>query len=97
MPNLKVQFDLYHYQVVEGDVATKIRYYLPTGRIRHIQMASVPERHEPGGGELNYGYLFAVLGEVSQACGCKGWVGCKYRPRLGAVAGATTQGLGWMA
>ncbi|RFO97184.1 hydroxypyruvate isomerase [Rhodoferax lacus] len=95
-PNLKVQFDLYHCQVVEGDVATKIRHYLPTGRVGHMQMASVPERHEPDGGELNYSYLFAVLDEVSQACGWEGWLGCEYRPRLGAVAGATSQGLGWM-
>lgn len=94
-PNLKVQFDLYHCQIVEGDVATKIRYYLPTGRVGHIQIAGVPERHEPTVGELNYRYLFEVIDATSLACGWSGWVGCEYRPRLGAVAGATSQGLAW--
>ncbi|MGH8849050.1 MAG: 2-oxo-tetronate isomerase, partial [Polaromonas sp.] len=57
-PNVKVQFDLYHCQIVEGDVAMKIRQYLPTGRVGHIQIAGVPERHEPDVGEMNYPYLF---------------------------------------
>jgi hydroxypyruvate isomerase len=95
-PNLKVQFDLYHCQIVEGDVASKIRQYLPSGRVGHIQIAGVPERHEPNVGELNYSYLFGVIDAVSQECGWDGWVGCEYRPRLGAVPGATTQGLGWL-
>jgi len=94
-PNLKVQMDLYHCQVVEGDVATKIRAYLPTGRVGHVQIAGVPERHEPDVGELNYRYLFRVLDEVASQCGWDGWVGCEYRPARGAVAGATTAGLGW--
>ncbi len=72
-PNFKVQFDLYHCQIVEGDVATKIRNDLPTGRVGHFQIAGVPERHEPSVGELNYGYLFAVIDEVSQACAWEGW------------------------
>jgi hydroxypyruvate isomerase len=95
-PNLKVQFDLYHCQVVEGDVATKLRHYLPTGRVGHIQIAGVPERQEPTVGELNYSYLFEVIDAVSQACGWQGYVGCEYRPRLGAAPGATSAGLGWM-
>ena len=90
--NLKVQMDLYHCQVVEGDLAMKIRQYLPGGNVGHVQIAGVPERHEPNVGELNYPYLFAVLDE----CGYDGWVGCEYRPRAGAVAGGTTVGLGWM-
>ncbi|MDH4479314.1 MAG: hydroxypyruvate isomerase family protein [Rhodoferax sp.] len=94
-PHLKVQFDLYHCQIMEGDVATKLRHYLPTGRVGHIQIAGVPERHEPNVGELNYGYLFDVIDAVSAQCGWNGWVGCEYRPALGAVAGATTAGLGW--
>ncbi len=94
-PNLKVQMDLYHCQIVEGDVATKLRQYLPTGRVGHIQIAGVPERHEPDVGELNYGYLFKVIDEVSAACGWPGFVGCEYRPSRGAVALGTTQGLGW--
>jgi 2-dehydrotetronate isomerase len=95
-PNLKVQFDLYHCQIMEGDVASKIRQYLPTGRVGHFQIAGVPQRHEPSLGELNYDYLFQVIDEVSQACGWNGWLGCEYRPALGAVAGGTTQGLGWL-
>jgi 2-dehydrotetronate isomerase len=93
--NLKVQMDLYHCQVVEGDVAMKIRQYLPTGRVGHLQIAGVPERHEPDVGEMNYTYLFGVLDEVAQQCGWSGWVGCEYRPRLGAQPGGTSAGLGW--
>jgi hydroxypyruvate isomerase len=95
-PNLKVQMDLYHCQIVEGDVATKIRAFLPTGRVGHIQIAGVPERHEPDVGEMHYPYLFAVLDEAAAACGWDGWVGCEYRPRRGAVARGTSDGLGWM-
>lgn len=95
-PNVKVQFDLYHCQVVEGDVAMKIRQYLPTGRVGHFQIAGVPERHEPDVGEMNYPYLFAVIDEVSEQCGWQGWVGCEYRPARGAQPGGTTAGLGWL-
>ena len=95
-PNLQVQMDLYHCQIVEGDVATKIRQYLPTGRVGHIQIAGVPERHEPDTGELNVPYLMRVLDEVSAGCGWTGWVGCEYRPRRGAVPRGTSDGLGWM-
>jgi hydroxypyruvate isomerase len=94
--NLKVQFDLYHCQIVEGDVASKIRAYLPSGRVGHFQIAGVPQRHEPSVGELNYDYLFQVIDEVAAQCGWDGWVGCEYRPALGVVEGATTQGLGWL-
>ena len=94
--NLKVQFDLYHCQIVEGDVAMKIRQYLPTGRVGHFQIAGVPMRHEPDLGELNYPYLFSVIDEVSSACGWQGWVACEYRPQRGTSPGATRQGLGWM-
>lgn len=86
-PQLQVQMDLYHCQIVEGDVATKLRHYLPTGRVGHIQIAGVPERHEPDTGELHYPYLFGLL----DALGYTGWVGCEYRPRAG-----TSQGLGWL-
>jgi hydroxypyruvate isomerase len=95
--NLKVQFDLYHCQIVEGDVAMKIRQYLPTGRVGHFQIAGVPMRHEPDVGELNYRYLFNVLDEVAAECKWQGWVGCEYRPARGAVAGGTTAGLAWRA
>jgi len=83
--NLKVQMDLYHAQIVEGDIATKLRQYLP--HVGHIQIAGVPDRHEPDTGELNYAYLFRLLDELGYA----GWVGCEYRPAAGTVAG-----LGWM-
>jgi hydroxypyruvate isomerase len=95
-PNLQVQMDLYHCQIVEGDVAMKIRKYLPTGRVGHFQIAGVPERHEPDIGELNHPYLFDVIDEVSAQCGWQGWVGCEYRPRRGAVASGTSDGLGWL-
>lgn len=95
-PNLKVQFDLYHCQIVEGDVAMKIRKYLPTGRVGHIQIAGVPERHEPDIGELNHPYLFKVIDEVSAQCGWDGWVGGEYRPARGAVPNGTSDGLGWL-
>ncbi|HEX4234765.1 MAG TPA: 2-oxo-tetronate isomerase [Caldimonas sp.] len=86
-PNLKVQMDLYHCQIVEGDVATKLRRYLPTGRVGHLQIAGVPERHEPDLGELRYAYLFDVV----DALAWDGWIGCEYRPRA-----ATSSGLGWL-
>jgi len=94
--NVQVQMDLYHCQIVEGDVAMKIRKYLPTGRVGHFQIAGVPERNEPDIGELNHPYLFDVIDEVSAQCGWQGWVGCEYRPRRGAVAGGTSAGLGWL-
>ncbi|WP_159912171.1 2-oxo-tetronate isomerase [Pantoea sp. 18069] len=94
--NLKVQFDLYHCQIVEGDVAMKLRKYLPTGRVGHLQIAGVPMRHEPDLGELNHPYLFDVVDELS-AQGWDGWIGCEYRPARGAVPGGTTAGLGWLA
>jgi hydroxypyruvate isomerase len=90
--NLKVQMDLYHCQIVEGDLAMKLRKYLPTGNMGHIQIASVPDRHEPDAGELNYPYLFAEL----DALGYTGWVGCEYRPRAGMQPGGTSAGLGWL-
>jgi hydroxypyruvate isomerase len=91
-PNLKVQMDLYHCQIVEGDLAMKLRQYLPTGNVGHIQIAGVPQRHEPDLGELNYPYLFSVLDEL----GFEGWVGCEYRPKLGTQPGGTSAGLGWL-
>jgi 2-dehydrotetronate isomerase len=95
-PNVQVQMDLYHCQVVEGDVAMKIRQYLPTGRVGHFQIAGVPQRHEPDLGEMNYPYLFSVIDEVAASCGWDGWVGCEYRPARGAQPGGTSAGLGWM-
>ena len=83
--NLKVQMDLYHCQIVEGDVAMKIRKHL--SGVGHIQIAGVPQRHEPNIGELNYPYLFDLLDEL----GYEGWIGCEYRPK-----GRTSDGLGWL-
>ncbi|SDC16109.1 2-oxo-tetronate isomerase [Paraburkholderia lycopersici] len=84
-PNLRVQFDCYHCQIVEGDLAVKLRRDI--GRIGHIQIAGVPERHEPDSGELNYPWLLALIDEL----GYDGWIGCEYRPRAG-----TSAGLGWI-
>jgi hydroxypyruvate isomerase len=86
-PNLKVQMDLYHCQIVEGDVTMKLRAHLPGGCVGHIQIAGVPDRHEPDQGELNHDHLFGVIDEL----GWSGWVGCEYRPRAG-----TSAGLGWL-
>jgi len=95
-PNVQVQMDLYHCQIVEGDVATKIRQYLPTGKVGHFQMAGVPARNEPNLGELNYDYLFGVIDEVATICSWQGWIGCEYRPVRGATANGTTDGLDWL-
>lgn len=92
VPNVQVQMDLSHCQIVEGDLATKIRQYVPTGRVGHVQIAGVPARHEPDTGEVNYPYLFQLLDDLGYA----GWIGCEYRPARGAVAGGTSDGLGWL-
>lgn len=84
-PNLKVQFDLYHCQIVEGDLAMKLQRDI--AGIGHMQIAGVPERHEPDIGEVNYPYLFGLMDEL----GYDGWVGCEYRPKAG-----TSEGLGWI-
>jgi hydroxypyruvate isomerase len=85
-PNLKLQLDLYHCQIMEGDLARHIEAFADI--TAHVQIAGVPERHEPDVGEVNYPYLFEVLDRV----GYRGWVGCEYRPR-----GRTEDGLGWFA
>ena len=90
-PALQVQMDLYHCQTMEGDVATKLRQYLPTGRVGHFQIAGVPERHEPDLGELHHPYLFSLLDSL----GWDGFVGCEYRPR-DTRPGGTSAGLGWL-
>ena len=84
-PNLQVQMDLYHCQIVEGDLATKIRRHIEG--VGHIQIAGVPERHEPSLGEVNYPYLFELIDSLGYA----GWIGCEYRPRRG-----TSEGLAWI-
>ncbi|MET9819250.1 2-oxo-tetronate isomerase [Streptomyces sp. NPDC006355] len=86
-PNLKVQLDLYHCQIVEGDLTTTLRRDLPTGRVGHLQIAGVPDRGEPDRGELNVRHLLDVVDEL----GFDGWIGCEYNPRAG-----TSEGLGWL-
>ncbi|MGA6154286.1 2-oxo-tetronate isomerase [Stenotrophomonas sp. NPDC087984] len=85
-PNLKVQLDLYHCQIVEGDLTTTLRRDLPTGRVGHLQIAGVPDRHEPDRGELDIRHLFGVIDDL----GFDGWIGCEYIPSAG-----TSEGLGW--
>jgi 2-dehydrotetronate isomerase len=85
-PNLKMQMDLYHMQVMEGDLATSLKRY--ASQCGHIQIAGCPERHEPDTGEVRYEYLFRLLDEI----GFEGWLGCEYRP-----AGKTTDGLRWLS
>jgi len=84
-PNLKVQMDFYHCQIVEGDLTEKFRRW--QAHIGHLQVANVPGRHEPDRGEIDYGHIFRMLDEQRYA----GWVGCEYKP-----AGDTVAGLGWM-
>lgn len=84
LPNLKLQFDIYHRQIVHGDVTMALRAMMPM--IGHIQIASVPSRNEPAGEELNYPFLFAELDRL----GYGGFVGCEYRPQ-----GKTLEGLDW--
>lgn len=83
--NLFLQYDVYHAQVMEGDLTRTLEMLLP--RIGHIQIADNPGRHEPGTGEINFPYLFRRLEELGYA----GWVGCEYKP-----AGTTEDGLGWL-
>lgn len=84
--NLGLQLDLYHAQIMEGDLTRRIERLMP--RIVHVQIAGVPERYEPDEGEVNYPHLFALLDRL----GYDGFVGCEYRPR-----GRTEEGLGWLA
>jgi hydroxypyruvate isomerase len=85
-PNLKLQFDLYHCQIIHGDVTMRLRAMME--EIGHIQIASVPSRHEPDAEELNYSFLFNELDRL----GYNGFVGCEYIPRNGTLAG-----LGWFS
>lgn len=85
-PNLKIQFDIYHRQIMQGDLARAIAEHLPL--IGHMQLADNPGRNEPGTGEINYPFLF---GEIDRL-GFAGWIGCEYKPK-----GDTEAGLGWFA
>jgi hydroxypyruvate isomerase len=85
VPNLFFQYDVYHMQIMEGDLATTLKTHL--AQIAHVQIADPPRRHEPGTGEINYPFLFQWLDEI----GYQGWVGCEYRPK-----GKTEDGLGWI-
>jgi hydroxypyruvate isomerase len=83
--NLFLQYDIYHMQVMEGNLAPSIERHLD--RIRHLQLADNPGRGEPGTGEINYPFLFAFIDRI----GYHGWIGCEYKPAKGTV-----QGLGWI-
>jgi len=85
-PNLRLQYDVYHMQVMEGDLARTLEANL--ARIGHVQVADNPGRHEPGTGEIHYPFLFAHLDRI----GYRGWVGCEYKP-----ATTTEAGLGWLS
>lgn len=84
--NVFVQYDIYHMQRMEGELAKTIEKNL--SKIAHLQLADNPGRNEPGTGEINYGFLFAFLDRI----GYDGWIGCEYKP-----ATTTTAGLGWAA
>lgn len=83
--NVFVQYDIYHMQRMEGELAATIKQHLPS--IKHLQLADNPGRNEPGTGEINYGFLFRWLDEI----GYDGWIGCEYKPKT-----TTDAGLGWM-
>jgi hydroxypyruvate isomerase len=83
--NLRLQYDVYHMQIMEGDLTPTIDKYLP--HIAHIQIADTPGRHEPGTGEINFPFIFDHLDRA----GYKGWVGCEYKPRT-----STYDSLGWL-
>jgi hydroxypyruvate isomerase len=85
-PNLKLQYDFYHAQIMEGDLTMSVRRLAPL--IGHVQIAGVPDRHEPDQSETDIAYC---LGEL-RAAGYDGWIGCEYRPR-----GSTEDGLGWIS
>ena len=85
-PNLRLQFDVYHVQIMEGDLVRRFVDCLP--HIGHVQIANPPERREPDEGEINFPYLFDAI----DAAGYDGWIGCEYKPRAG-----TRAGLGWGA
>jgi 2-dehydrotetronate isomerase len=84
-PNLKLMFDVYHVQIMEGDVTRRLERHFPI--IGHVQIASVPERQEPDRGEVSYPHVFRTLERLGYA----GLIGCEYLP-----AGRTEDGLGWM-
>ena len=89
--SVKLQFDFFHTQIINGDVTTQVRAYLPLAG--HVQIAGVPERHEPDDTqELNYDFILAELDRLQW----DGFVGCEYRPRDAGVGG-TERGLGWLA
>jgi 2-dehydrotetronate isomerase len=83
-PNVKIQFDFYHMQIVGGDLLNRFEKHLPL--IGHVQVAAVPVRHEPDGGEINYPAVFEAIDRL----GWSGYVACEYHPR-----GRTEDGLGW--
>ncbi|MDD2001959.1 2-oxo-tetronate isomerase [Pseudomonas putida] len=83
-PNLKVQMDFFHAQIMDGDLAATFRRF--QAGVGHVQIAGVPDRHEPDTGEVNYPYLYQLLDDS----GYDGWIGCEYSPR-----GLTEEGLGW--
>ncbi len=84
--NVKLQYDIYHAQIIAGDLARTLEANIH--RIGHIQIADNPGRHEPGTGELNYPFLFGLLDRL----GYDGWVGCEYKPLT-----TTDAGLGWLS
>jgi hydroxypyruvate isomerase len=86
LPNVRLQFDVYHRQIIHGDVTRGLEALMPL--IGHVQVASIPSRHEPAGEEIDYGFVLATLDRL----GYDGFVGCEYRPR-----GGTLEGLGWFA
>ena len=84
--NLYIQYDIYHMQIMEGDLARTVEAHLP--QIAHIQLADNPGRNEPGTGEINFPFLHQHIDRI----GYTGWIGCEYKPKA-----STAEGLGWFA
>jgi 2-dehydrotetronate isomerase len=84
-PQLKIQLDWYHVQIMGGDLTRRTRQFFP--QVGHIQLAGVPDRNEPDRGEVNFSHLFRLVDELDY----EGWIGCEYRP-----LGKTEDGLSWL-
>lgn len=85
LPNVRLQYDVYHRQILHGDIATSLAELMPI--VGHVQIAGVPERHEPVDCEIDFAHVFRLIEKL----GYTGWIGLEYKPRAG-----TREGLGWL-
>ena len=101
-PNARLQLDLYHCQMMDGDLAGHLRQAVDSGRLGHVQIAGSARRAEPDEGEVNHAHVLALLDQLTQGDAARpalrwsGHVGCEYQPARGAVPRGTSDGLGWL-